>query len=167
VTDASIKRCSTCMIAYPAQSEYFYADPRRSDGFRSQCKLCTKTRRGARSEEMPATYANLYSTGHGRGGMARARCNTCGGQLYLEDDTHEATCMLCARTDRSISCLDYGCPRAIARDQSWRLVIGKQKRHRQVQSDQPARKKVRKAEQPTSIHAPRGWSPSFLVAMSK
>jgi hypothetical protein len=36
-----IKKCSKCELPYAATEEYFYPDPRTTDGLRSECKTCT------------------------------------------------------------------------------------------------------------------------------
>lgn len=39
-----LKRCPGCDTHKPATTEYFYAEPNRSDGLAGRCKECHKTR---------------------------------------------------------------------------------------------------------------------------
>lgn len=52
-SDSTTKACTKCGNEYPATLEYFYSEPRRPSGMRTECKVCTKKRSKTWTEAHP------------------------------------------------------------------------------------------------------------------
>lgn len=58
--DTLVKRCSTCLVEFPATHEYFYRYTRSSDGLNAACKKCMSARNKKWKEKHP-NYSREYS----------------------------------------------------------------------------------------------------------